>query len=221
MRLPCIASKILSRIRELAYNAFVKGRLLAILPPRLLALSGILLLSVFACRSARTRGQASNVISEGGRALSMAVTTTAFPPGGAIPPNYTCDGADVSPDLSWSGAPAAVQSFALIADDSDAPAGTWTHWLIWNIPAQSTGMPKSVPTNETLADGARQGRNDFQRIGYSGPCPPAGKPHRYFFRLYALNDKLDLRAGANRYELEEAMKGGVLAQGELMARYGR
>lgn len=211
--------KLPFRFRKRAYNAFVYGQRPAILWPRLFALSSILLVTVFACRSTRTRGEAGT--SEGGSAMSIAVTTTAFPPNGAIPANYTCDGADVSPDLSWSGAPSGVQSFALIAQDPDAPAGTWTHWLIWNIPAQSTGLPKRVPQDETLGDGARQGRNDFRRIGYNGPCPPRGKAHRYFFRLYALNAKLDLRAGANRNELEEAMKGHVLAQGELMARYGR
>jgi len=153
--------------------------------------------------------------------MSLAVTTTAFSPGGAIPKSYTCDGADASPDLSWSGAPAGVQSFALIADDPDAPVGTWTHWLIWNIPAQSTGLPKGVPKDETLRDGTSQGRNDFRRVGYGGPCPPPGKPHRYFFKVYALDAKLDLRGGANRNELERAMKGHVLAQGELMGKYGR
>lgn len=153
--------------------------------------------------------------------MSMAITTTAFSPAGAIPGSYTCDGADASPELSWSGAPAGVQSFALIADDPDAPAGTWTHWLIWNIPLQSAGLPKGVPKDGTLADGARQGRNDFERVGYGGPCPPSGKPHRYFFRVYALDRKLDLKAGANRKELELAMKGHVLAQGELMGKYGR
>lgn len=153
--------------------------------------------------------------------MSMAVATTAFSPGGAIPRSYTCDGTDASPDLSWSGAPGGVQSFALIADDPDAPAGAWTHWLIWNIPAQDKALPKGVPTEESLDNGARQGRNDFRRIGYGGPCPPAGRAHRYFFKLYALNAKLSLGPGANRRELEEAMKGHVLAHGELMGKYGR
>jgi Raf kinase inhibitor-like YbhB/YbcL family protein len=153
--------------------------------------------------------------------MSITVMATAFSPNGAIPKIYTCDGADASPELSWSGAPSGVQSFALIVDDPDAPVGTWTHWLIWNIPAQGTGLVRGVPTDETLADGARQGRNDFRRIGYSGPCPPAGKPHRYFFRLYALDAKINLKSGATRNELERAMKGHVLAQGELMAKYGR
>jgi Raf kinase inhibitor-like YbhB/YbcL family protein len=104
--------------------------------------------------------------------MSLAVTTTAFSPGGAIPKSYTCDGADTSPDLSWSGAPSGVQSLALIADDPDASVGTWMHWLIWNIPAQSTGLPKGVPKDETLGDGTRQGRNGFRRISYGGHCTP-------------------------------------------------
>jgi len=153
--------------------------------------------------------------------MSLAVTTTAFPAGGAIPTNYTCEGPDASPDVSWSGAPAGVQSFALIADDPDAPVGTWTHWLIWNIPPHSLGLPKGVPKEETLGDGTRQGRNDFRRIGYGGPCPPPGKPHRYFFKLFALDAKLDLKAGAKRDELEQAIKGHVLAQGELIGKFGR
>jgi hypothetical protein len=187
----------------------------------LLLLSGVLLLPVFACRDARTSGKADTSTIEGGGAMSLMVTTTAFSPGGAIPKSYTCDGTDASPDLSWSGAPAGVQSFAMIADDPDAPVGTWTHWLIWNIPAQSAGLLKGVPKDETLIDGTRQGRNDFRRIGYGGPCPPPGKPHRYFFKVYALDTKLDLKAGANRDELERATKGHVLTQGELMGKYGR
>ena len=153
--------------------------------------------------------------------MSLAVTSTAFPAGGAIPKSYTCDGTDVSPDLSWSGAPAGVQSFALIADDPDAPVGTWTHWLIWNIPPHSAALPQGMPKDETLNDGTRQGRNDFRRIGYGGPCPPPGKPHRYYFKLIALDAKLELKAGAARGDLDQAIKGHVLAQGELMGKFGR
>jgi len=153
--------------------------------------------------------------------MALAVTTTAFSPGSAIPMSYTCDGADASPELSWTGVPAGVQSFAVIADDPDAPRGTWTHWLIWNTPGQSRGLPKGVLKDETLDDGSSQGRNDFGRIGYGGPCPPAGRPHRYFFKVFALDAKLDVKAGANRNELERAMKGHVLAQGEVMGKYGR
>jgi Raf kinase inhibitor-like YbhB/YbcL family protein len=123
--------------------------------------------------------------------------------------------------LSWEGVPAGAQSLALIADDPDAPAGTWTHWIAWNIPAKATLLPEGVPQAETLDNGARQGRNSFKRIGYGGPCPPPGKPHRYFFKLYALDARLDVPAGAGRSELELAMKRHVLAQTEWMGTYKR
>lgn len=151
--------------------------------------------------------------------MSFALKTDAF--AGVIPKKFTCDGADVSPALSWNDAPAGAQSFTLIADDPDAPVGTWTHWIIWNIPASATALPEDVPKVGESGDGARQGRNDFKHIGYGGPCPPAGKPHRYFFRLYALDAKLDVKAGASRSELEDAMQGHVLSQTELMGTYGR
>ena len=105
------------------------------------------------------------------------------------------------------------------SDDPDAPAGTWTHWIVWNIPPEATALPEGVPKNETLQDGALQGRNDFKRIGYGGPCPPPGKPHRYFFKLYALGSKLDVKAGAKRNELESALKSHVWSQTELMGTY--
>lgn len=127
--------------------------------------------------------------------MALQVMTTAFPPGGVISKGCTCDGADASPDLSWSGSPGGVQSFALIADDPDAPGGTWTHWLIWNIPAQSVGLPKGVPGEAPLESGARQGRNDFRHIGYGGPCPPPGKPHCCFFRVF--ESLLDFPMGVN------------------------
>jgi hypothetical protein len=154
-------------------------------------------------------------------AMAFALKTTAFPAGGTIPKKYTCDGTDLSPELKWSDAPAGTQSFAVIADDPDAPVGTWTHWVVWNIPAQTTALPEGLPKAEALSNGAQQGKNDFRRIGYGGPCPPAGKPHRYFSKLYALNNKLDLPPGANRGELERATKGRVLAEAELMGKHGR
>jgi len=153
--------------------------------------------------------------------MSFALKTNAFPEGGQIPKKYTCDAADVSPGLTWRDIPAGTQAFALIADDPDAPVGTWTHWVIWNIPATAAALPEGVAKNEVLPDGARQGKNDFKRIGYGGPCPPPGKPHRYFFRLYALDGKPDVKAGTSRGELERAMKGHVLSIAELMGRYGR
>jgi len=143
--------------------------------------------------------------------MSFALKTTAFAVGSEIPKKYTCDGADVSPALNWSDAPAGMQSLALIADDPYAPVGTWTHWIICSIPAKATALPEV----EESSDGTRQGTNDFKRIGYGGPCPPAGKPHRYFFKLYALDIKLDVKTGASRKELERAMKGHVLSRAKI------
>lgn len=153
--------------------------------------------------------------------MSFELKTAAFSDGSEIPKKYTCDGADISPTLNWKDAPAGTKSFAFIADDPDAPAGTWTHWIIWNIPATATALPEGVAKVEELSDGARQGRNDFHRIGYGGPCPPPGKPHRYFFKLFALDTALDIQPGAGRKELERAIKGHVLSQTELKGKYGR
>ena len=153
--------------------------------------------------------------------MSFAIKSTAFTNGGEIPRKYTCSGSDISPPLSWSGAPANAHALALIADDPDAPAGTWTHWILWNLPAQSDGLAEGVPAKDVLDNGARQGRNDFNRIGYGGPCPPPGRPHRYFFRLYALAAPLELKPGASRSELEAAMKPHVLAQAECMGMFKR
>lgn len=153
--------------------------------------------------------------------MSFAMKSTAFSNGGEIPRRYTCSGENVSPAMSWSEMPAKAQALVLIADDPDAPAGTWTHWILWNLPARATSLPEAVPSRESLDNGARQGRNDFGRIGYGGPCPPPGKPHRYFFRLYALDAALDLKAGASRSELESAMKAHVVAQTEWMGQFKR
>jgi Raf kinase inhibitor-like YbhB/YbcL family protein len=189
----------------------------------------VALLNVFSCKRPGSAGESVSVVEaksshdemRGGNAMSLALTTTAFTNGGAIAKKYTCDGADLSPALNWSGVPAGAQSLALITDDPDAPMGTWTHWIIWNIPASATALPEGVPASDVLDNGARQGRNDFRRIGYGGPCPPPGRPHRYFFRLYALDTRLDLKAGSARSQLEAAMKSHVLSQAELMGTYGR
>ncbi len=159
--------------------------------------------------------------SQRGCATSFVLTSTVFSCGGAIPSRNTCDGSNFSPALSWVDVPAGTRSLALILDDRDAPAGTWTHWIIWNVSTKASVLSECVPPAETLENGARQGRNDFGRIGYGGPCPPPGKPHRYFFRLYALDARLDVKAGASRNELERVMKRHVMSQAELMGTYGR
>jgi Raf kinase inhibitor-like YbhB/YbcL family protein len=151
----------------------------------------------------------------------MQVSSPAFHDGQAIPAKYTADGADKSPELRWSGAPAATQSFVLICEDPDAPRGTWTHWVLFNIPADTANLAEGVATDKEFPDGARQGKNDFGKIGYGGPSPPKGPPHRYYFKVYALDAKLDLPAGASKDQVLGAIKGHVLAEGQAMGRYGR
>ena len=153
--------------------------------------------------------------------MSFTVRTDAFGNGAAIPAKYTCSGANVSPALQWSDAPAGTRSLALIVDDPDAPGGTWTHWVIWDVPTQAGGLAEGVPLEESLPGGARQGKNDFGKVGYGGPCPPPGKAHRYFFRLYALDKVLELMAGSERPDLEDAMKRHILAQAEWMGTFKR
>lgn len=121
-----------------------------------------------------------------GGSMGLQVTSTAFSPGETIPKKFTCDGPDVSPQLAWNETPVGTESFALIADDPDAPGGTWVHWVLYDLPASVRMLPEGVAKQEQLPSGARQGRNDFGKIGYGGPCPPPGKPHRYFFKPYAL-----------------------------------
>jgi hypothetical protein len=153
--------------------------------------------------------------------MSLEISSAAFSAGETIPKKFTCDGPDASPKLTWSVPPERTQSFALIMDDPDAPVGTWVHWVLYDLPADTRELAEGVPKQEQLPNGGRQGRNDFGKIGHGGPCPPPGKPHRYFFKLYALDAKLNLKAGATKAEVERAMKGHILAQAELMGRYGR
>ncbi len=158
---------------------------------------------------------------EKGGTMSLQITSAAFSAGETIPKKFTCDGPDVSPKLTWNESPAKTQSFALIMDDPDAPVGTWVHWVLFDLPADTKELSEGVARQEQLSNGARQGRNDFGKIGYGGPCPPPGKPHRYFFKLYALDSKLNLKAGATKADVERAMKGHILAQAELIGKYGR
>jgi len=151
----------------------------------------------------------------------LVLTSSAFRDGETVPVRHTCDGEDLSPLLAWTGVPVETRTFALTCDDPDAPRGTWVHWLIWNLPADAVELRQGVPPRPELPSGARQGLNDGGDLGYSGPCPPPGKPHRYFFRLYALDTALNLPPGVNRSDLEAAMLGHVLAQGTVMGTYQR
>lgn len=151
---------------------------------------------------------------------AMKLMSGAFQSGEPIPAQYSCDGEDSSPPLQWRDVPAGVASFALIMDDPDAPVGTWDHWLLYNLPADSEGLAAAVPSQDQLADGSLHGRNSWGNLEYGGPCPPSGT-HRYFFRLYALDEPLDLEAGASKAELNAAMEGHVIAQTELMGTYSR
>ena len=153
--------------------------------------------------------------------MAFSITSSSFKPGGSIPGAFTADGKDVSPVLSWENSPQGTQAFALVCDDPDAPGGTWVHWVIWNLPAAAKGLAEGIPPKKTLADGSAQGTNDFGRIGYGGPSPPSGKPHRYFFRLYALKEKLALAAGASRRELARSMEGKILGTAEVFGSYRR
>ena len=160
-------------------------------------------------------------LSHGGAPMSFALKSPDFTPGSTIPQQFTCAGADISPALQWSDTPANTQSFALIADDPDAPVGTWVHWVLYNLPASAHALSQNFPKAEKAADGTLQGRNDFGRIGYGGPCPPPGKAHRYFFKLYALDTRVSLNAGASKKDLQQAMKSHILAQAETMGRFAR
>lgn len=166
-------------------------------------------------------------VADPGR-LTIKLSSSTFPDGGMIPKTFTCDGADRSPPLEWSGVPASARSLALICDDPDAPMGTWSHWVIFNLPPETKMLKEGIPPDESIAliEGsesptrARQGQNDFKKIGYGGPCPPGGT-HRYFFRLYALDSELKLTSPATRADVLRAIQGHILAEGRLMGRYQR
>jgi Raf kinase inhibitor-like YbhB/YbcL family protein len=151
----------------------------------------------------------------------LQLTSPAFAYGTRIPDLFTCEGDDVSPPLQWTGCPVDTRSLALVCDDPDAPRGTWVHWVLYNLPKDAVELREGVPTNPELPSGARQGRNDSGRIGYMGPCPPPGKPHRYFFRIYAIDIMLGLQPGISKAELEAAMDQHILGQGTLMGTYQR
>jgi len=160
-------------------------------------------------------------LKKGAAAYTWTISSKSIQEGQIIPKLHTADGKDSSPQLSWTAPPPETKSIALICDDPDAPVGTWVHWVIYNIPAGERGLPQAVSKNKKLQNGSKQGTNSFGKIGYNGPSPPPGKPHRYFFKIYALDTVLDLEPGVKKEKLLSAMKDHVLAEEKLMGTYGR
>lgn len=156
-------------------------------------------------------------------ATSFTLTSPAFDQGARIPVEHTCDGADVSPPLRWEGAPEGAASYALVVDDPDAPRGTFVHWVLYDLPGHASELPQDVGPSQRLENlgEAAQGENGFGSIGWRGPCPPPGKPHRYVFRLYALDARLGLDPGVQRAEVDKAIEGRVIGIAELIGAYGR
>jgi Raf kinase inhibitor-like YbhB/YbcL family protein len=182
-----------------------------------------LFLAVAICSSA-----AAGVIATRGSIMKppeshkqMDLTSSAFKNGQPIPSQYTCDGKNISPPLTWNGAPGNTESLALIVDDPDAPRGVWTHWVVFDLPANASELPEAAAKSGSLPGNAKEGLNDFKHASYDGPCPPAGQEHRYFFKIYALDAALSLPSGASRKDVEAAMTKHILAQGQLMGTYQR
>jgi Raf kinase inhibitor-like YbhB/YbcL family protein len=153
--------------------------------------------------------------------MAFEIKSPGFNQGRAIPKKYTCEGPDVSPQLIWTDPPVGTKSFVLIVDDPDAPKGVWVHWVVYDLPAEARQLPEGVPNQETLSDGSKQGINDFKRIGYGGPCPPPGRLHRYFFKLYAVDKTSGLPLKATKRLVLDAIQGHTLAEAQLMGTYKR
>ena len=164
---------------------------------------------------ASCQGKNSAPAAEGEIEMTITVTSTAYIEGDKIPRIYTCDDQNVSPPLTWTGVPTNTVSVALIMDDPDAPSGTWVHWVLFNLPANTTNLEQGKAGSGT------EGKNDFNNIGYGGPCPPRGSNHRYYLKVYALDKVLELKSGATKAQVESAMRGHILGQGQLMGRYSR
>jgi Raf kinase inhibitor-like YbhB/YbcL family protein len=153
--------------------------------------------------------------------MTIEISSPAFEAGKPIPAQYTGDGENLSPPLEWKSLPGETKSVALICDDPDAPMGTWVHWVLYCLSPAQSSLEEGIPAKEELPGGARQGKNDFRNIGYGGPAPPPGKPHHYVFKVYALDAEPDLKPGATKKDLLNAMEGHVLAQGRLVGTYNR
>jgi len=157
---------------------------------------------------------------EGSETMDISVKSPAFKDGEMIPSMYSCDGENISPPLMWYDPPENTETFVLISDDPDAPMGTWVHWVVYNIPPEIREFPKNIPSDPVMDGGSIQGITDFGTSGYGGPCPPSGT-HRYFFKIYALDTTLPLGEGASKKDVVNAMKGHILAKGQIMGRYRR
>lgn len=179
-----------------------------------------MLLLVACARVPPAPSQSPTPAPQKGNKIEIKFTSAAFKEGQPIPRQYTCDGVNVSPPLEWSGVPKTAKTIAIIADDPDAPAGTWVHWVVYDLPAENIGVVENLPATENLKAGGFQGTNDFDKIGYGGPCPPSGT-HRYFFKMYALDTQLSLKVAATKVFVEKAMEGHIVARGQLMGTYSR
>lgn len=151
--------------------------------------------------------------------MAFNLTTRAFENGATIPTKHTCKGDDLSPPLDWDEIPKGTTSLALIMEDPDAPGGTFIHWIVYNLPADNNGLKANIPRQKHLKNGATQGKNDFDKIGYGGPCPPKGEEHRYFFRLFALKKKLPPESANKEKDFYKAIKGLVLEEAEYMGKF--
>jgi len=158
---------------------------------------------------------------EPGTMMAIQISSTAFDNAGDIPQAYTCDGKNLSPPLAWRGVPEEAQSLALIVDDPDAPGKAWVHWVLYDLSPGLSDLPEGLAIGAELPGVGIQGQNDFNQLGYGGPCPPRGTPHHYYFTLYALDQMLNLPSGVTKADLENAMKGHLIAQGQLIGKYGR
>ena len=178
----------------------------------------VLLMSAVLISATESRGESPLA---GDASTAFALHSQSFQENGDIPKKFTCSGGDLSPELSWNGSPTGTESFVLIVTDPDAPSGDFTHWVVYDIPATINEVSEAASERGTLPKQALEGRNDFGKIGYGGPCPPPGNGHRYVFTVYALGTRLNRPPGASRSQIEQAMQKHVLAQAELTARYQR
>jgi Raf kinase inhibitor-like YbhB/YbcL family protein len=182
-----------------------------------ICLVAALVTGLFSCRNGENDMARPTATSD---IATIQVMSSAFEEGGPIPQRYTCDGEEISPPLSWESVPEGTQSIVLIADDPDAPRGTFVHWVLYDLPANARELPEDTPRDKILANGARQGINDGGDFGYMGPCPPSGT-HRYFFKVYALDTRVNLPPGNRKADLLKVMEGHILAQGQTISKYGR